>query len=520
MALLLKGGRVLNGTRTTLEPADVLVNNTRIVAVRPSLPVSRDVQEYDATGCIILPGLINAHTHSHNNLTRGLADNWTLEDLLNYGPVLYANRTPEEQYLSAAIGAIEMLKTGCTAAYDLFTSLPAPNQRAVEATISAYTDVGMRAVVSPLVADMVFYQTVPGLLELLPPDLKKTVAGIEAAPTKGLLDVVEDVVRRWDGAADGRIRVGVGPTIPGQCTDQLLTGCLRLAREYGVGIHTHLAETKIQVIYGMHRWGKSLVGQLGDLNLLGPGFVGAHGVWLTSGDIRQLADTGATVVHNPASNLKLGSGIAPVREMLSQEGLNVGLGADGSMSSDNQNMFEAMRFAALVNKVRYPYQPEHWIGAQAVWAMATTGSAQALGMVEDIGAVAPGYKADLVLLRADSVFLRPLNHPLNALVYAETGASVETVLVDGRIVLEEGRVLTLDEKRVYGRAQEAADQFHHERNVNARALADRLTPYLAAACRTAAAVPYPIERYAATADAEETRSKPTESSEGVKEVRR
>jgi guanine deaminase len=350
------------------------------------------------------------------------------------------------------------------------------------------------------VADRVFYRVVPDLLELLPSDLRQTVETIEAAPTAGLLDLTELTIKLWHGAAGGRIRVAVAPTIPGQCSDEFLVGCARLGREYGVGLHTHLAESKVQAIAAQRRWGKTIVAHLAELDVLGPSFVGAHGVWLTDDDIRRMADAGAAVAHNPASNLKLGSGIAPTREMLTQ-GITVGLGTDGAMSSDNLNMFEAMRFAALVNKVRFPHHTDAWIGAQEVFAMATQGSARTLGMAEDIGAIAPGRKADLVMLRADSVFLRPLNHALNALVYAETGADVRTVLVGGRVVLDNGRVLTVDEERLRAQAQEAAERIRCQ-NVKAWALAERLAPYIAQACRAAVAQPYPVNRYAAPPRAE------------------
>jgi 5-methylthioadenosine/S-adenosylhomocysteine deaminase len=494
MTLLVHGGHVLNSDSMALERADILIAADRISAVGLALTVPAAVQRLDATGCFILPGLINAHTHAHNNLFKGMGDNWTLEDLLNHGPALNGGRTVEEQYLSAAIGAVEMLKTGCTAAYDLFMAIPAPTEGGVEAIVQAYTDVGLRVLLAPAVADMVFYHTVPGLLDLLPTDLQRTVKSIEAAPTPGLLQLVEHAVRRWDGAAGGRVRMAIAPTIPGQCSDAFLTGCVRLAQEYGVGFHTHLAESKVQVIYGLRRWGTTLVTRLAELGALSPGFVGGHSVWLTDEDIRRLADAGAAVAHNPASNLKLGGGIAPVREMLEQ-GLTVCLGTDGSMCSDNQNMFEAMRFAALVGKVRFPHTPERWIGAQTAWELATRGGARVLGMVNDLGAVAPGRKADLILLRADSVFLRPLNHPLNALVYAETGTDVETVLVDGHIVLEHGRVCTVDEARLRAQAQAAADRLRIH-NSPAWQLAAQLTPYLAAACRAAVTTPYPVNRYA------------------------
>jgi guanine deaminase len=183
-----------------------------------------------------------------------------------------------------------------------------------------------------------------------------------------------------------------------------------------------------------------------------------------------------------------------VRELL-DAGVAVGLGTDGSVCADNQNLFEALRIAAVVSTVRFPHATERWLDAGTVWTLATAGSARVLGLAADLGAIAPGRKADLVLLRGDSVFLQPLADPLNALVYAETGAGVETVLVDGRLVLERGRVTGLDEDRIYARAQAAADG-QRARSAEAWELARRLAPHVAAACRAAVALPLPINRYA------------------------
>jgi len=443
----------------------------------------------------VLPGMGNAHTHAHGHLARGRVGSWTLEDLLTYSPANSGFRTPEDEYLSAAIGAIEMLKTGCTSAYDLYIAVPAITDETFAAVVQAYTDVGVRVVLAPAVADVVFYQTVPGLSDLLPADLRRTIQDIQPSPTKGLLDLTERAIRRWHGSAEGRVRVAVAPTIPNQATDELLDGCAALTREYGVGFHTHLAESKVQVVESRRRWGKSIVARLADHRVLGPGFVGAHSVWLDDDDIRMLADAGAAVAHNPGSNLRLGVGIAPVREMLDR-GLAVGLGTDGSTCADNQNLFEALRIASVISTVRFPHETARWLDADTVWGLATTGTARVLGQAGDLGALAPGRKADLVLLRTDSVFLRPLADPVKALVYSETGASVDTVLVDGRVVVEQGRVTTVDEARIYARAQEAADR-QRERAADAWALAGRLAPYVAAACRGAVATTLPINRFAA-----------------------
>ena len=495
MALLIRGGRVLSGTPAALTRADVLVEGDRIVTVGPALTAPDGAQVLDASGHVVLPGMGNAHTHAASHLARGRAGSWTLEDLLTHSAANYGFRTPEDEYISAAVGAIEMLKTGCTSAYDLYMAVPAITDLAFEAVVRAYTDVGIRVVLAPAVADVVFYQTVPGLADQLPADLRRTVEEMQPAPTKGLLGLTERAIRRWHGGAAGRVRIGVAPTIPNQATDEFLDGCAALAREYGVGIHTHLAESKVQTVESHRRWGKSIVARLADHGILGPGFVGAHSIWLTDDDLRLLADAGAAIAHNPGSNLRLGCGIAPVREMLDR-GLAVGLGTDGSVCADNQNLFEALRIASVISTIRFPHQTARWLDADTVWDLATRGTARVLGQADDLGAVAPRRKADLVLLRADSIYLRPLADPVKALVYAETGAAIDTVIVDGRIVVERGRVTTVDEDRIYARAQEAADR-QRAQSAQAWALAERLAPYVAAACRSAVAAPLPINRFAA-----------------------
>lgn len=492
--LAIIGGRILTGSSFTLELADILTDGNKIVAVGPDLAVPSGALRLDASGSILLPGLINAHTHAHNNLTKGIGDNWTLEDLRNYAAAIYSNRTPEEQYLSAAIGAVEMLKTGCTAAYDQFAAFPALTDEGVEAVIRAYSDVGIRAVLAPSCADQVFYRAVPGLLDILPEDLKRAVIAIQPAPAQQLLRLMKAAIQRWDGTAAGRIRLAVAPVIPGECSDEFFSGSVELAHEFGVGLHTHLAETKIQAVSAYNRWGKTLVAHLSEVGALGPKFVGGHGIWITDEDMHLLANSGASIAHNPASNLKLGGGIAPVQEM-KESGVIVGIGADGSMSSDNQNMFEAMRFAALVNKVRFPHEPDRWLGSGDVWAMATTDGARVLGMTDDIGAIEVGRKADIVLLKSNSIFLRPMNNAINSLVYAESGSDVETVIVDGHIVVDKGAVTTVDESALRNRAQIALEETL-ARNTKLWSLAERMTPFVRSACLACAHSHYPVNRYA------------------------
>jgi cytosine/adenosine deaminase-related metal-dependent hydrolase len=209
--------------------------------------------------------------------------------------------------------------------------------------------------------------------------------------------------------------------------------------------------------------------------------VAAHGVWLTADDIRQLAKAGATVAHNPASNLRLGSGIAPVREMLDTE-LNVALGSDGSLSSDNQDMFEAMRLAALVSRADGSIGPDRWLDATEALERATVAGAAALGCSGQLGLIEPGRRADIVLLRAGSTFLHPSNDLLNALVFAETGAAVQTVIIDGRVVLEKGRVVGVDEDAIRDRAQASVERLSAANRDLLQAAAE-LTPYVVTHCQ-------------------------------------
>lgn len=473
---------------TDPQAADILIEGDRILEVGPNLRCPDGTMVIDATGHLVLPGLINAHTHAHNNLVKGSEGVWTLEDHLNGAPAQMHGRSAEEQYLSAVIGAIEMVRTGCTSAYDLFLELPAPSQEGAEAVVRAYADVGMRAVLAPAVTDIVFQRTVPGLLDLLPEDLRRPVEALSAAPATALLDISRQVIRRWDGH-DRRIHVGVAPSIPGQCSEELLAGCVNLARDYGVGLHTHLCETRVQAVHGWQRWGTSVVEHLSEIGALGSRFVGAHAIWLSRDDVNLLGAAGASVAHNAASNLRLGGGIAPVREMVAA-GVNVGLGSDGSATSDTLNMLDAMRLTALVSRIRRPYAQDEWLDAAGVLRMATMGSAKVLGL-GDLGEIAPGKIADLVLLDRHSIALTPLNDPVTGLVFCLPGG-VRTVIVGGRVVLHEDRILTVDEASIRRRAQAAADRLRRD-NEGLQRFSAALAPYLSTACQAAFRQPLPVE---------------------------
>jgi 5-methylthioadenosine/S-adenosylhomocysteine deaminase len=480
--LLIAGGEVLTGPGRALQRADVLLDGGRVESVGSGLPLPDGATRLDAGGLIAIPGLINAHTHGHNNLARGLAGRWTLEHLISFGPAIQANWTAEDHYLSAALGAVEMIRTGATAAYDLYMAMPVADQSVLEPVVSAYRDVGLRVVLAPSMADGPFHRMMPGLLDVVPANVAHRLERMSAVPTTRLLELAQSAIRRFDGAASGRVRVAMSPSIPGLCSDEFLHGLAALAREHGVGMHTHVAESRVQVTHAKRRWGRPIVSALEMLDAVPSGFTAAHGVWLAPQEIRSLADAGASVVHNPASNLRLGSGIAPVRRMLEAE-VNVALGSDGSVSSDNQDMFGAMRLAALVSRADGHADPAGWIDAVDAFERATVAGARAIGCGGQLGLIERDRCGDIVLLRSDSMFLKPRNDLFNALVFAENGLAVDTVIVDGRVVLQDGRVLGVDEAAIRDRAQASAERLAHT-NRELFVHAQELAPYIWTHCQS------------------------------------
>jgi guanine deaminase len=450
---VIRGGLVLQRGGGALEQ-DLLIEDGLIVAIEnPDVPVSDDAEMISASDQLLIPGLVNAHTHSHGALNRGAVDDKvSLEMFLTGGGASTRSRGLDDKYLSAALSAAEMIRKGCTACFDLTVEFPEPSRDGIAAVARAYHDAGMRAVVAPMIADRTIYQALPGLLDALPEALRSQYAGLGAPPTEQTLDTCRDILAGW--SFDRRfIRPSLGPTIPLHCSDQFLIACAEHAHEHGVRLQTHLAESRAQAAIGQARHGMSLVAHLERLGFLSDRLSVAHAIWLDRDDVRRLSAHGVRVAHNPSSNLRLGSGIAPVREML-REGVTVGIGTDASNTSDGQNMFEATRLASYLSRVD-GFAADEWISSDEALGMATEGSASVLGF-EKIGRLAVGYEADIVFLRLDSPHFVPLRSPLMQLVFGENAASVQTVMIGGRIVFQDGRLLTLNEAALRARAQEAA----------------------------------------------------------------
>jgi guanine deaminase len=488
---VIRGGRLLDIAGHKADPADIRLAGDSIAEIGlPGLAAPVDARVIDAADRLLMPGLINAHTHGHGVYGKGMGDLWNLELLLNAGPYLNGHRSTEDKYLSGLLNGLDSIRAGVTACYDLFYEFPAPSLDGMAAAAKGYGEAGLRVVLAPMTADRTFYEAIPGLMEALPEKVAGDVGKVRLAPPSESLAALRNLLKNWRGDPDAS-RLALGPTIPLHCTDEFTIGCRDLAREFGCGLHMHLAESKTQALSGLKRYGKTLTAHLDELDFLGPNFLGAHGIWLDDEDIARLADHGCAIAHNPGSNMRLGTGIARARQ-LKDRGVTVGIGTDSSSCADNQNMFEAMRLASFASHIANPDYSK-WLRTEEVLQMATEGSARALGLQGKIGKIAPGYKADIVFLDLGHLNLVPFNDPTHQLVHSETGAAVDSVMVGGRLVLDHGVFPGIDvaklRRTVEGRIAELK-----EKTRDLRELALALETAVGKFCVGLMRQPYHVER--------------------------
>jgi 5-methylthioadenosine/S-adenosylhomocysteine deaminase len=488
--LIIRGGLVLDAT-DFLGASDILVRDGVIVSVGAAgMPAPEDAATIDASRRLLHPGLVNAHTHGHGNLSRSMGDRITLELLLASAPHTSPYQSVEEKRVSATIGAAEMLLKGCTACYDLFVEFPLPTEEGIVAVADAYAQAGMRAVIAPMMADMTLYEAIPGLMDALPSNLQQAVAPLGLPPWQQTLERMRAILRNWQ-ADRAMVRPAVAPTIPLHCRDEFMIACRDLAAEFDVGIHTHLAESKVQAVVGARRYGRSLTAHIEQLGLLGPHFVAAHGVWLDQDDMRRIGAHGGSVAHNPASNMRLGSGVADALGMI-EAGINLAIGTDAATCNDNLNMYQSLHFAAAASHARGP-DTSRWLSAPQVFAAATVGSARALGF-DRIGRIAPGYAADIVFLDLDAPTLIPLNEPTTQMVMGEDGTSVADVMVAGRFVVRGRRLLNIDLPALAARAASLRADMN-ARSAASRQRYDAVVPILNDFCPALARSEWHINRW-------------------------
>jgi 5-methylthioadenosine/S-adenosylhomocysteine deaminase len=407
--------------RRVLAGADVVVRGGRIVSVGPP-PGSFSGERVDAAGGVLLPGFVQPHVHLCQTLFRGRADGLPLLDWLStrIWP-LEAAHDEQSMDVSARLGIAELIRGGTTACLDMGTA------HETDVLFAAARDTGFRLTGGKAHMD-------EG--EALPPRLRED--------TEASLREAEALCRRWHGTENGRLRYAFAPRFVLSCSDRLLAEVGPLARSLGARLHTHASENAAECRAVHRRFGRGNLAVLADLGLAGPDAALAHCVHLEDGDLARLAVAGASAVHCPTSNLKLGSGIAPVPELLAA-GINVGLAADGAACNDALDVFREMRLAALLPR---PRLGPGAMPAERVLALATLGGARALGLETELGSIEVGKRADLVLLDLDRAHGLPGEDVYGRIVFAADRSDVRSVWIDGRPVLRDGRLLTVDEERL------------------------------------------------------------------------
>jgi 5-methylthioadenosine/S-adenosylhomocysteine deaminase len=489
---IIRNGRLVDFVRREAAPTDILIEGDSIRSVGGAgMAAPPDARVVDASDRAMMPGLVNGHVHGHGTLAKGLVgDRWPLELFLNAMPGMTGHRTLEDKYLNGLVAAVEMIRKGCTSCYDLFFEFPMPSRDGLAALGKAYQDAGIRAVIAPMLADKTLYQAYPDLIAGVPEPLRARVIAFQLAPYQASADALEKIYQDWPFDRE-MIRPAIAPTIPLHCSDEFLIRCRDLARAYDLPLQTHLAETKSQAILGLRKYGCTLTAHLDELDMLGPHFSAAHAIWLDRDDLGRLSDHGASIVHAPVSNMRFGSGMAHLRPALDR-GINIGIATDAANSSDQLNMFESTRLAALISRVQTP-DFEQWLGADEVLQMATIGSARAMGLAGKVGAIAPGFKADIVFLDLGHINYVPRHDLVTQIVFTENGGAVDSVMVGGRMVLDHGRMTTVDEKKLRRDAASAAERLFAA-NAPTRSFAKDLQSIVGHFCRNLACESYHVHR--------------------------
>ena len=497
MDLLIRGARILTLDEEENEApvGDIRIAEGRIEAIGPNLD-ARGASIIEASGLLAMPGLVNGHFHSQQNLMVGTVPGLPLELFMLHEvpPPGVPGPSPELVRLQTLLGAVEMLKAGVTAVHDDAFHNPSPTRAGIDAMMGAYAECGLRATVTINHPNVVEHGKYPFLAELLPTEIR---AEMDAAPLMDageLMDLYRWFHGRWHGTENGRLRIGVANSAPQRVTPELFRALSAFSKEHDLPFTVHVLETRLQRVFGQEVWGQSLVQYMDGLGVLDHRVLAVHAVWVDKADMALLARAGCTVAHNPVCNLRLGSGIMPFRR-LRNHGITIALGSDERSADDSTDPWGVMKAAGLVHQVTGGDWTE-WPRPREILHAATRGGARGMNR-PDGGHLRPGAEADLVLLDLDTLPFTPLNHLERQLVYAANAGVVAAVIVAGRVVVERGRVLTADEAAL--RAAIRARQGEIDGLVRAtRAAAAGLEPFYAAMLRRAEAVDVGFTRRGST----------------------
>ena len=421
--ILIKNALILNPNNFENKKQSLLIKDDLIAEIAETIDEGNVDKIIDAEGKILLPGLINTHTHLSMTLFRGLADDLSLDSWLNdHIWPMEANLNGDYCYIGALLGAVELIKSGTTTFSDMYFYM--------EDVARAVEDAGIRAVLSY------------GMIDF--GDAEKREAEIE----ENL-----QLFKSCNGMADGRIKVFFGPHSPYTASEDLLIKVRELADEYNMGIHIHVSETEKEINDSLDERGLRPFEYLEKIGFLGPDVVAAHCVWLSDEEIKIIKKHDVKVSHNPCSNMKLASGIAPVSKLIEND-ICVSIGTDGASSNNNLDLIEELKTASLLQKVS-TLDPKVLTSDEAI-TMATIKGAEALGLENEIGSIEVGKKADIILIDTNSANMVPDSSSLSSnVIYSANGSNVDTTICNGKILMENKKLTVLDEQEIYDKARKA-----------------------------------------------------------------
>ncbi|MDY6974406.1 MAG: amidohydrolase [Thermodesulfobacteriota bacterium] len=424
---------IINGTiltmdahYSTIENALVCIRGDTISYVGANTDISfRAKKTIDAKGGLILPGLINGHTHAAMSLFRGLADDLPLMEWLN-NYIFPAERRIDANfvYTGTMLACAEMIMSGTTTFCDMYLF--------EDEVAKAAREAGMRSLVGEVLYDF---------------------PSPNYGPVEKGLEYTEFLVNKWED--DPLVSIAIEPHSPFTCSPDLLSAANELSLKHKVPLIIHVAETLTEIAEVKERYGKRPFDHLYSLGILGPHLIADHCVHLDESEIKKMADHGVKAINNPESNMKLASGVSPVPRLLAQ-GVTVGLGTDGCASNNNLDLFTEMDMAAKLHKIEA--MDPTVMDAVTVMKMATIKGAEALGLGDTTGSIETGKKGDIIIVDTDKPHLTPMYNPYSHLVYAARGNDVVHSVINGKLVMENRRLLTLDLDEIIGRAREKAVQ--------------------------------------------------------------
>jgi cytosine/adenosine deaminase-related metal-dependent hydrolase len=419
-----------------IEPGDLWFEGAHIKYAGPpggfTPPQDSQVHRIDGRDKVVMPGLVNAHMHSYAGLLKGTVDTIPLDVFMINAIVGAGERSPREVYISALVGCLEMLKTGTTACLDHFSHRPRHDPDALDSALRAYADAGVRVALAPMFSDLPFIDTIPMPPDGMPADLRTELGG-SIAPSEPYFEMMADALIEWRDHPYVSLILGVDS--PQRCSHNLLEAAGQFCADHGIGNHTHLLEAKTQAAMAADRHGDGFIAYMDELGLINERSSLAHFIWCTDRDVERAAERGVNVIHNPTSNMTVGSGIQPLVRLKSA-GIPIAFGSDG-LNVGNMSMFEKVRTAAQLHRVTEP-DCDNWLPSGELLRMATVNGAFAIGAGARLGSLKPGCLADIVVLDGRTMALSPRGALEVQLCLYETGASVEHAYVNGEQVLRDG----------------------------------------------------------------------------------